>query len=277
MEKKELTLLYFSPTNTTRTVLEAIAKGIGGNISTVIDITRPENRSKPITNLATGPVLMGAPVYGGRLPKDAADCFKRIRSNGNPVILTVLYGNREYEDALLELKDIAVECGFLPVAAAAFIGEHSFSSKKYPIAQNRPDSGDLETAFLFGKRIADLLENNEKLENIAPVQTPGNFPYQDGMAIGAFPFIDVTNDCDECGSCISACPKEAIDETDNYSTINEKCIFCCACNKACPQEARVLKESPILETTKWLYKNCSKRKNPELFWRNKLLIQPLNT
>lgn len=234
MKKKEPTLVYFSPKNTTRTVIEAISKGIGEKISTVIDITKPENRTTPIQILNNGPVLIGSPVYAGRLPKDAADCFKSIRASGNPAILIVLYGNREYEDALLELKNIAVECGFFPLAACAFIGEHSFSSRKYPIAPKRPDPGDLETAFLFGRQIADLLGNYKKLVTISPVDVPGNFPYKDGMAMGAFPFIDVTKDCDGCGICISACPKEAVNETDNYATIDEKCIFCCACIKACP-------------------------------------------
>lgn len=265
MNKNELTLVSFSPTNTTRTVLEAIAKGMGIPISSVIDMTKPENRRNPGCDLNNGPVLIGAPVYGGRLPKDAADCFKLIRGSGNPAILTVLYGNREYEDALLELKDIAVESGFFPLAACAFIGEHSFSSKKYPIAPNRPDASDLETAFSFGKQIAGLLTHESKPIRIAPVETPGNFPYKDGMPAGAFPFIDVTSACDDCGICISACPKEAINETDNYSTIDEKCIFCCACIKACPQEARVIKDGPIYEKAKWLNKNCSKRKSPELF------------
>ncbi len=246
--------------------MEKIAAGIGKKISTVIDITKPENRKNPISDLPDGPVLIGAPVYAGRIQKDAADYFKRIHASGNPAILTVLYGNREFEDALLELKNIAVECGFSPLAASAFIGEHSFSNKAYPVAPNRPDSKDLETAYSFGKQVAALLEKNEAQDKMEPVEVPGNFPFKDGMAAGAFSFIDVTEACDDCGLCVSACPKEAINEAENYSTIDEKCIFCCACIRACPQEARILKNGPIYEKSKWLNKNCSKRKNPELFF-----------
>lgn len=265
METQHLTLVYFSPTNTTRTILEEIAKGMGKEIITVIDMTQPQNREKANFNLTTGPVLLGAPVHAGRLPKDAADCFKRIRASGNPAILTVLYGNREFEDALLELKNIAVECGLHPVAASAFIGEHSFSSKKYPIAPNRPDPADLNIAFSFGKKIADLLGKGEPPEKNGSLEVPGNFPYREGMGKGAYSFIEVLEDCDDCGICLSVCPKEAINETDHYSVIPERCIFCCSCIKACPPEARVIKEGPINDKAKWLHENYSKRKEPELF------------
>lgn len=266
METQQLTLVYFSPTNTTRTIIQEIAKGLGREITTVIDMTQPQTRKKAFFNLPTGPVLLGAPVYAGRLPKDAADCFQRIQASGNPAILTVLYGNREFEDALLELKNIAVECGLHPVAAGAFIGEHSFASKKYPIAQSRPDSADLQKAFSFGKQIADLMEKEEILEKIGSLEVPGNFPYREGMGKGASSFIDVSEDCDDCGICLSVCPKEAINETDHYSVIPERCIFCCACIKSCPPEARVIKEGPIDEKAKWLHENYSKRKEPELFF-----------
>ncbi len=266
METQQLTLVYFSPTNTTRTILEEIAKGLGREMTTVIDMTPPQNRKKEVYKLTTGPVLMGAPVHAGRLPKDAADCFKRIQASGNPAILTVLYGNREFEDALLELKNIAIECGLRPVAAGAFIGEHSYSSKKYPIAQSRPDSADLKIAFSFGQQITDLIGKGEPQEKTGSIQVPGNFPYREGMGRGASPCIEVSEACDDCGICLSVCPKQAINAIDHYSVIAERCIFCCSCIKSCPLEARVIKEGPIHEKAKWLHENYSKRKEPELFF-----------
>lgn len=279
MVPQKLALVYFSPTNTTRTVLEEIARGVGKEISVIIDMTKPGERSKQSHDLSDCLVLIGAPVYAGRIPRDAVDSFKLIRASGNPAILTVLYGNREFEDALLELKNLSIDCGLSPLAASAFIGEHSFSSENCPIAINRPDTADLEKAFLFGKQIADMLtrddapdKNNldKKLEKNALVHVPGNFPYRDGMGPGAFSFIEVTDDCDDCGICVTACPKDAVDAADTYSTIDEKCIFCCACIKACPQEARIFKEGPIREKAKWLNENFGEPKEPEFFLGPKL-------
>lgn len=66
--------------------------------------------------------------------------------NNCTAIIVVVYGNWDYVDALIELRDIAVKMGFKPIAAAAFIGEHSFSTEDSPIAYGRPDISDLNIA-----------------------------------------------------------------------------------------------------------------------------------
>jgi len=265
MNPENTTLLYFSPTATTQTILKKIATGLGRNVSAVIDITNPEIRSQPAPEFGNDLVLMGAPVYGGRLPKEAADYFKTIKASGSLAVLAVVYGNREFEDALLELKDIAVGDGFVPLAAAAFIGEHSFSNNEFPIALNRPDKEDLEKALLFGKQIAGLLNSVKNSTDLAPVDVPGNFPYKKSTAFGPFSFIDVSDDCDSCGICITACPKDAIDETNHYAPLEQDCIYCCACIKACPQNARTLKTGSIRDKAKWLHETCAQRKEPQTF------------
>jgi ferredoxin len=279
MKSENLSLIYFSPTSTTGIVLEEIARGIGQESPVIIDITRPAIRNQPAPLFEKKVVLMGAPVYAGRIPKDAANYFKTIKGSASLAILVVLYGNREFEDALLELKNIAVDSGFIPFAAGAFIGEHSFSDNEFLIAPNRPDEDDLETAFLFGKQIATLLDGVETVNDVLPLEVPGNFPYKEGMANGSFSFITVTDDCDDCGICVAACPKDAIrdaiDESDAYSTnaystIDEKCIFCCACIKACPQQARILKDGPIKDKAKWLSEHCSQRKEPQTYFSKEL-------
>jgi len=211
MKLEKISLVYFSPTSTTRIVLEEIAKGMDKIITGTVDITNPEIRSAAVPGFKDEVVLIGAPVYAGRLPQTAARYFKSIRARGIPAVLVVLYGNREFDDALLELKDICLACGFVPLAAGAFIGEHSFCSDEFSIAPNRPDKKDLKTASAFGKQIAGLLDRIDNVLDIAPLDVPGNFPYKEGMPSGADPFIDVTEDCDGCGICATCCPTEAID------------------------------------------------------------------
>ncbi len=265
MSPENLTLLYFSPTSTTQITLKEIAKGIGKRVVASIDITDPGIRNKTAPEFKNDLVLIGAPVYGGRLPKEAAGYFKKIKASSSLAVLIVLYGNREFEDALLELKDIAVDSGFAAIAAAAFIGEHSFTNHEFLIALNRPDKKDLGKAFSFGKSIKGLIENFDLVSDMGPVEVPGNFPYKKGTSFGTFPVMDVTQECDHCGICVDACPNNAIDENDNYSCLDELCIYCCACIKACPQKARVLKNGPIKDKAKWLSQNCALRKEPEIF------------
>lgn len=95
--------------------------------------------------------VIAAPVYGGRVAPTALQRIKRLKGNNSPAIVVVVYGNRDYEDALLELRDTAVSLGFTPLAAGAFIGEHSYSTAEMPVAAGRPDDKDLQIASQFGK------------------------------------------------------------------------------------------------------------------------------
>jgi len=84
--------------------------------------------------------IIGVPVYAGRVPEIAAHRLKEIKGAGTPAVVVAVYGNREFEDALVEMRDIAIAQGFEVVAAGAFIAEHSFSTDELPIAAGRPDS-----------------------------------------------------------------------------------------------------------------------------------------
>ena len=270
---KKITLVYFSPTKTTETVLRSITHGlvqsldISGSEITAVNVTRSEIRDTvPAPFGDNDIVLLGAPVYGGRLPSDAADFFKKLTAANTPALLTVVYGNREYEDALLELKDIASACGFIPISGAAFIGEHAFASADIPVAMNRPDENDLKMAVDFGDNSGDLLKETNDLKNLASLKVPGNFPYKDGTGKAAPDFIEVTDACTNCGTCATVCPSKAIDAENGFATSTALCILCCACLKACPEQARLMKDGPIKEKAKWLNETCSTPKFAQVFF-----------
>lgn len=269
MHKQTITLVYFSPTATTRTVLEEIAKGTGYDMADVYDITLSQAREKIPPKINSSLVVFGAPVYSGRLPSLAADYFKKLSAPGICAVPVVLYGNREYDDALLELKDICVQCGCHPLAAGVFIGEHSFSTNQIPIAPSRPDKSDLASAFEFGKKIARLMESTAKDLSCAAVDVPGNFPYKEPTIPKGVPFIDVTEDCTACGTCVTVCPVDAVDEKEGFCTMDDICIHCCACIKACPESARIMKEGNFKDIAARLNKTCEKRKEPEMFFASR--------
>lgn len=256
----------FSPTSTSRLTLEAVAEGVGADKPQIIDITDPDTRNREAPELENALVLMGAPVYAGRLPAEAADYFKRLRARNCPAVTVVTYGNRAYDDALLELKDIAEQIGCVPFAAGAFIGEHSFCNKEFEIARSRPDEKDLENARSFGGQISKILQEAEGPQTLSAVEVPGKFPYKELKKNEPFPFIKVTDQCDDCGICVTVCPKDAIDQSNGYATRDEDCIHCCACIKECPKEARVMRDSPIKKIAEWLSENCTERKEPETFF-----------
>jgi len=47
----------------------------------------------------------------------------------------------------------------------------------------------------------------------------------------------ITDECLACGTCLEACPNEAISEGDIYKIDSEKCASCGACVDVCPNGA----------------------------------------
>lgn len=260
-------LLFFSPTGTTRKVLGAISEGLGVDKPKHIDLTWPGTRTGRGRKIQGGLTIIGVPVYTGRVALEAVRGLQRFKAKDAPGVIVVVYGNREYEDALLELQNIAIEAGFTPIAGAVFIGEHSFSTEGIPIAQGRPDAGDLDRAKSFGTMVQKKISNMESLRNMPPLAVPGNFPYRErGPARNTSPS---TSDalCIRCGKCAEVCPVATITlKKDGLITDKEKCTLCCACVKNCPSGARRL-EDPLLTQfiREKLSAMCSNRKEPEFY------------
>ena len=57
-------------------------------------------------------VLIAMPSFGGRAPAVAIQRLMQIAGNGAKCTLVCVYGNRAYEDTLVEMEDAAKECGF---------------------------------------------------------------------------------------------------------------------------------------------------------------------
>ena len=265
MDIREVRLVYFSPTGTTRTVLEGIARGIPGAVAVHVDLTQPNATAGGLPERQGGLAIIGAPVYGGRLPLDAVSRLRQLTGHHTPAVVVVVYGNRAYEDALLELHRLAAELGFVPVAAGAFIGEHSYSTPGLPIAPGRPDADDLRQAEQFGRMIDSKVRGMPSAGRMVGV--PGHFPYRERRGSALTDIAPETDEtlCGTCGDCASACPSGAVTLAESVVTDRGACIRCCACVKACPTGARTMGDPRILEIAGWLNLNCRERKEPETY------------
>jgi ferredoxin len=248
-------------------VLESIASGIGAALIERADVTLPAGQMENFGEIKDDEMLViGAPVYAGRLPETALQRFRGIKSLGSPAVLVVLYGNREYEDALLELSDLVCAAGCVPVAAGAFIGEHSFSTPAIPLAKGRPDADDVGSARAFGESIAAHLKLVPSLKEIQPLQLPGNRPFRDRPRLPVTS-PDLEEDrCTACGACAAVCPTGSIIIGEKADTKADTCILCCACVRACPETIRRLKDPRVGAIIEWLRSNTSRRKEPEHFF-----------
>ena len=221
--------ICFSPTGGTKRAADIIVLAIGEeNSVTEIDLCRTE--TPDITLSADYIAVIALPSYYGRVPVLAAERLRRIKGNGARAVLLCAYGNRAFDDTLVEMQDLAEEIGCKPVAAAAAIAEHSIYRC---FATGRPNEEDEDILRGFGQRIREKLESGDD----TPLTLPGNHPYKEIPDHGMIP--RPTEECTNCGLCAAECPNHAIDEAD-ASVIDEKaCISCMRCIAVCPIDARI--------------------------------------
>lgn len=255
--EKKAHLLYFSPTGTTKSVLTAIAEGVGMPIEHH-DITLPKGRKNIHEFTEDDLLIVGLPVYSGRIPKLIESHIQKLTGQKTPTVIVAVYGNRDIDDALVEMQDILTEGGFKPIAGAAFIGEHSLISE---VAKNRPDPKDLEKASTFGKAVRKVLQS-ELLESIE-LKVRGNRPYRERKPADPIgPTIGST--CNACGECVAHCPTGALSLDGKVHVDETLCILCHSCQRRCLQKA-ISFGGRVPQIQTFLLENCSERKEPEVF------------
>ncbi len=222
----KVTTLYFSATYTTRKVVEAVASHLSNEVVTY-DITNDTTTNEVIIP-ADELLVVGVPVYAGRVPAIAVERLRRFRGQHTPAVVVAVYGNRHYDDAVLELHDIVTECGFRTVSAGAFIAQHSIFPK---VGTARPDAEDLSTIKHFAEKSATLLSGH-----FGEIKLPGNRPYKVPGGIPIWP--TASRKCTACGACARLCPTGAIDPAEPRGVAREKCIKCGRCIAVCPTKAR---------------------------------------
>lgn len=111
MNYRQMTSIYFSPTERTKGVVEEIAEQFPVSRQS-LDLTDSVKNRPDYWFREDEAVIVGVPVYGGRVPDVAQKRFRNLHGHGTAAVLVVTYGNRAYEDALLELSDILKEQGF---------------------------------------------------------------------------------------------------------------------------------------------------------------------
>ncbi len=248
MKIKTVHAVYFSGTGTTEKVATTLAKDLAERLGAGYDaycFNLPEARKE---SLSFGPedlVVVGTPVYAGRVPNLLLPYVRdMIHGEGTLAVPVVLYGNRNYDDGLMELRNVLRDNGFCPVAAGAFVGEHSFSRI---LGAGRPDGEDMALLAKLGEKTADKVKNLTEApgeavqvngcDPIRPYYTPRDRhgePIKDFLK--AKPVTD-PDKCVKCGLCARLCPMGSIDPAD-VSNVVGKCIKCCACVKKCPTGAK---------------------------------------
>ena len=255
MKPETIHTVVFSPTGTSKKIASAVARGIASAAGAApaetaplrtIDLTHTAGAS--VTLPADTVAVIAAPVYGGHVAPTAVKRLETLRGEGAPAVVVAVYGNRAFEKAVAELAGLAVRQGFVPVAAGAFVGEHSYSTPETPVAAGRPDAQDLAEAAAFGAAVRKKLDAGDltpvDAARLKDVRTPllpmlrfirfvlGYRRRQKKNPVVYLPAGDAGL-CTHCGRCAAICPTQAIARGDEVHTDPARCIRCCACVKGC--------------------------------------------
>lgn len=253
-------IILFSPTGGTEKVAQALEQEMktAGFLDEIVKVDLSDRNFdfKSVNISAQDFALIAIPSFGGRVPALAAERLAFIKGNGTKSVLVCVYGNRDFEDTLVELQDIAHSCGFVSVAGVSAVARHSIVNQ---YGAGRPDDSDVRILKEYAKRIMEKVREGYGSD----LQIIGNRPYKKAMTMHLAP--KAGSKCTECGLCAEVCPSGAIDKENVKLTDKQKCISCMRCVAVCPHEARKINGGLKFLLSAVLKKACSERKENQLF------------
>lgn len=248
--------IYFSPTGSTKKVADIMSKT--WNCPKIeIDLSNPDIDFSQFTFSTDDLCIVSVPCFGGRVPGVSLSRINQMTGGNAQTIIVVTYGNRAYEDTLIELKNTLKARSFHCIAAIAAVTEHSIM---HQFGEGRPNADDESELIRFTDRIRKKLEQNCNLKEI---QVPGNTSYRVYTGLPLKP--KANKKCSKCGLCATNCPTQAISKANPSSINKSKCISCMRCTSLCPQHARNLNKLALLIASKKMQKVCATPKSNELF------------
>lgn len=273
MEIKKVWAVYFSPVGNTKKIITTMAETIGRALEVsveTLDYTLPAARTEEYVFTNTDLVIWGTPVYAGRMPNKLLPYVQNgFKGNGALAVPVTVFGNRNFDDALIELRNVLEFNGFQPIAGAGFVAQHVFSQT---LAAGRPDQDDMDKLRQFSFQIAEKVKELKTYRS--PIEVRGTNPPEvyytprglDGkptVFLKARPKTDLEK-CNQCGRCVQVCPMGAI-SAENPAEIVGTCIKCHACVKKCEMNAKYFDDEAFISHKMMLERDFTQRSEPEFF------------
>lgn len=247
-------VLYFSPTGGTRKAADTISAAWAGE-KIEIDLADRQWNPSDLVFSKDDICIVAVPSFSGRVPQFIIPKLRKLKGTNVRAILLTAFGNRAYDDTLLELQDTLEQAGFRCQCAVAAVTQHSVMPQ---YGKGRPDSADLEELAEFAQICKNVMEQTEDT-----VAVPGHSPYREYLTIPIKP--KAGRKCTGCGLCMTKCPVQAIPAANVKETDKNKCISCMQCVAICPHNARHVSKLMQTMAAVKMKKACDGRKKNEIF------------
>ncbi len=273
---EKVTGVYFSPTGTTKEVVEYTVKKLSALLNVTYEIhsyTLPENRRTGFDFDDKDLVVWGTPVYAGRIPnKTLAYVENALSGGGSYSIPVVTFGNRSFDDGIDELLGIFKSRGSVVIGAMAVVANHVFSDF---LAKGRPDKEDFAKIDEFCKNMSEKLRDakgGEAIELDYQIKKREDLVYyipkkengEPARFLKAKPVVE-PNLCCKCKKCVELCPMGSITLREEMPDFDGVCIKCQSCIKVCPTGALQFVDEDFLSHVRMLEKNFAEKKESVFF------------
>ena len=120
MEISKVHAVFFSPTGNAKQVICTVADAVGAALGVPVaydDFTLPQARQETRSYGPGDLVVFGTPTYAGRIPNKLLPFVQSgFQGNGALAVPVAVFGNRSYDNALMELRNELEAHGFHTVA-----------------------------------------------------------------------------------------------------------------------------------------------------------------
>lgn len=176
MKISKIRAIYFSGTGNTGRCVAALSEQLGKLLEVpyeMVSIAPQAARIKKFEFAEDELAIVAVPTYDGRVPKFLLPFFEtQIQGNKTATIGLCTYGNQDFGNTLIELRELLSSKDMTTISAGAIVSQHVLAPE---VGTRRPNPMDMQRIYNLAKFTADKVKNLDSLPT-EPLKVPGTLP-----------------------------------------------------------------------------------------------------